>query len=204
VPYTQIHPEGDWSAYYRATAARPPSRWFVAAAEVTDINHGDGRTVVDLGCGNGVETKAFLDRGWRVFAFDREQDAIDFTRARVDQSDRERLTARVMRFQDVELPDADMIFAQLSLPFCDPDAFPHLWEEVRTSLVPGGFFVGQFLGPNDDWGDGRCLTHSVSDVEALLDEWAILDISEEQHDGVAGAEREPKFWHIISVIARKP
>ena len=200
--YTYIHPD-DWSASYRMTANRPPSAWFVAAAGVTDINHGQGRTVVDLGCGNGVETKAFLDRGWRVHAFDGEQDAIDFTLDRTDETNRDRLAAQAVTFAELELPENDMVFAQLSLPFCEAETFPSLWEDVRTSIRPGGYFVGQFLGPNDDWA-GRCLTHSVSDIEALLDEWAILDLSEELHDGVAGPKREPKFWHIISVIARRP
>ncbi len=204
MPHTQIHPEGDWAAYYRATAARLPSRWFVAATDVVDINHGAGRTVIDLGCGNGVETKAFLDRGWTVYAYDREPAAIEFTKARATEEELDRLTAEVCRFGDVELPEADLVFAQLSLPFCPPDAFPHLWEQIRTAVKPGGFFVGQFLGPNDDWAGGACLSHGMHDIELLLDEWAILDVSEEEHDGVAGAQREPKYWHIISVIARRP
>ena len=82
--------------------------------------------------------------------------------------------------------------------------FPHLWEQIRTAVKPGGFFVGQFLGPNDDWAGGACLSHGMHDIELLLDEWAILDVSEEEHDGVAGAQREPKYWHIIAVIARRP
>lgn len=201
---TYIHPEGDWAEYYRLTARRMPSRWFKAAVEPADLNHGRGRTVVDLGCGNGVETKAFLDRGWTVFAHDREPEAFEFTRARATEEELERLTMEVSPFSEIELPPADLVFAQLSLPFCSPDEFPHLWEQIRTAVKPGGFFAGQFFGPNDDWAGGACLSHSVHDIEMLLDEWAILDLDEEEHEGVAGAHREPKYWHIISVIARRP
>jgi tellurite methyltransferase len=204
VSYPQIHAQGDWDEYYRATAARNPSRWFVRAVDFIDGNHGNGRRVVDLGCGNGVETKAFLDRGWRVFATDREASAIQFTASRATVDELERLTTRVARFEDLALPSCDVVFAQLSLPFAPAEVFPGLWEKVTSAIQPGGFFVGQFLGPNDDWAGGECLIHSIDDLPALFDGWEILDLVEEEADGVAGAKREPKYWHIISVIARKP
>jgi tellurite methyltransferase len=203
VPHTQIHPQGDWDEYYRATAGRNPSKWFVQAVDFIDANHGNGRLVVDLGCGNGVETKAFLDRGWRVFATDREPAAIEFTAARVTPDELDRLTTHVARFADLEIPECDVVFAQLSLPFAPPDVFPGLWEKVTGAVKPGGFFVGQFLGPHDDWAGDDCLEHSLDDVRALLDGWDILDLSEEEADGVAGAHREPKYWHIVAVIAQR-
>jgi tellurite methyltransferase len=204
VSYPQIHAQGDWDEYYRATAGRNPSAWFIRAVEHIDGNHGNGRLAVDLGCGNGVETKAFLDRGWRVFATDREPSAIEFTASRVTADELERLTTLVSPFADLELPACDLVFAQLSLPFAPADVFPGLWQRVRQAINPGGYFVGQFLGPNDDWAGGQCLIHSVDDIATLFEGWDIVDLAEEEADGVAGAKREPKYWHIISVIARKP
>jgi predicted TPR repeat methyltransferase len=203
VPHAQIHPEGDWADYYRATAGRMPSQWFVGATEIADLNHGAGRVAVDLGCGNGVETKALLDRGWTVHAFDRESEAIEFTRSRATPEESNRLHTTAVAFADTELPENDLVFAQLSIPFCPPTAFDHLWAEVTGSVMPNGFFVGQFLGPDDDWANGECLIHSMEHVRDLLDGWRLHQLDEVRHDGVAGAHREPKFWHIVSVVAQR-
>jgi SAM-dependent methyltransferase len=199
-----IHLHGDWDAYYRATAGRMPSPWFIRSLPFIDGNHGSDRLVVDLGCGNGVETKAFLDRGWRVVAIDREPTAIELTVARATDEQLPRLTAVVTRYADISLPNADVVFAQLSLPFCAEETFPSMWEKIRAAIVPGGYFVGQFLGPEDEWSGQGVLVHTLDEVEGLFEGWEIAELSEQEHEGVAGANREPKYWHIISVIARRP
>lgn len=202
VAVSTLHGKGEWEEYYRATVGRPPSHWFTSSMAAIDGNHGNGRLAIDLGCGNGVETNAFLDRGWRVHAIDREPAAIEHVRTRVDADELPRLTAQVAEYSDVELPAADLVFAQLSLPFCPPEVFPELWAKVSEAVVPGGHFVGQFLGPEDDW-SGEVITHTVDEVRALFEGWTIVDLADEQHEGVAGARREPKYWHIVSVIARR-
>jgi SAM-dependent methyltransferase len=180
-----------------------PSQWFVHSLSFIDGNHGEGRLVIDLGCGNGVETKAFLDRGWRVMAIDREPTAVELTVARASDAQLSRLTAVVTRYADIDLPAADVVFAQLSLPFCAADTFPGMWAKIDRAVIPGGFFVGQFLGPEDDWADQGVLIHTIGEIESLFDEWDIVELGEQEHDGVAGAGREPKYWHIVSVVARK-
>ena len=193
----------DWEAYYRATAGRNPSPWFIEAVDYIDANHGQGRLAVDLGCGNGVESKALLDRGWRVLAIDSEPSAIEVTRARAAGDEADRLTTLVSRFAGVDLPEVDLVFAQLSLPFCPVEVFDGLWQQIRGAIRPGGHFVGQFLGPDDDWA-AACLVHSIDDVENLATGWEIELLREQRHEGVGGARRDPKFWHLISLIARRP
>jgi hypothetical protein len=138
-----------------------------------------------------------------VFAVDGSPDGI----ARIEQSmppaHRARLTTRVARFADVSLPPADLVYAGLSLPFCDPRDFGAVWGAATSALRPNGLFVGHFFGPNDTWADTPDMTfHAREEVEAMLAEFEVVQLREEDADGqaVGGA----KHWHVFHVIARKP
>jgi SAM-dependent methyltransferase len=138
---------------------------------------------IDLGCGNGRETLELLRRGWEVFAVDGSPDGI----ARIEQS----------------MPPADLVYAGLSLPFCDPRDFGAVWGAATSALRPNGLFVGHFFGPNDTWADTPDMTfHAREEVEAMLAEFEVVQLREEDADGqaVGGA----KHWHVFHVIARKP
>lgn len=197
--------EGEWDDYYAVTAGRPPSRWFIAAMDAIDGNRGRGRRAIDLGCGPGVESHALIERGWSVIAVDREQSAIDRVierMLRLGLSDR--LETLVGSFHEVALPPADLVLAQLSLPFCSVDTFDSALANTLGAVKPGGALVAQFFGPDDDWAESGCLSHTVEQVEGFIDGFDIVDLEEERGEGVAGARRQPKFWHIISIIAIRP
>ena len=91
----------------------------------------------------------------------------------------------------------------------DVQALSH--DVVRDAIKPGGHFVGQFLGPNDDWAGGEALIHSIDDLPSLFDGWEIVDQDRamlvdfglaEMH--LARGEREKALARYWSVLVKAP
>ena len=156
---------------------------------------------VDLGCGQGRDTFAMLERGWRVLAIDAEAGAIERLRGRA--GDEPRLETRVASFADAEWPPADLVNAGYALPFCPPAHFDALWERIVTSIRPGGRFSGQLFGDRDEWaGDPELTCQTREQALALLDGFELERFEEEDADGKTALD-EPKHWHVFHVIARR-
>jgi SAM-dependent methyltransferase len=188
-----------WSDYYEENEGREPREVLL---EVLATYPEPGRAV-DLGCGAGIETLAMLTRGWRVFATDAEDEAIERVRRRVPPELAERLQTRVARMEDVELLRADLLLASFSLFFCDPARFADVWRKIGGSLAGGGRFVGELLGDRDTWApDDDTSSFSASEARALFDGWSVERFDEEDEDGDACSG--PKHWHVFHVVARTP
>ena len=195
----------EWEVYYRAVEGRPLRELFVAATPFLPTAAPDDRPLVavDLGCGDGTETLELLRRGWTVLAVDRSPEAIARLRESASPADRERLTTSVTPYAEVDLPPADLVYAGLSLPFCDPGDFDEVWRQITSAIRPSGVFVGHLFGPHDSWADTPDMTfHTRAEVEALLADFEIDGFREQDEDGEAVSG--PKHWHVFHVIARKP
>jgi tellurite methyltransferase len=188
-----------WSDYYEENEGREP-REMLLEVLARFPEPGDA---VDLGCGSGIETLAMLQRGWRVFATDAEDEAIERLRARVPPDIAHRLRTSVSRMEDVDLPAADLLQAGFSLFFCRPDRFAEVWAKVGRSLCAGGTFVGQLLGERDTWApEDDISSFSESHAHALFDGWTIERFEEQDEDG--DSLDGPKHWHVFHVVARAP
>ncbi|MEM6255450.1 MAG: class I SAM-dependent methyltransferase [Cyanobacteria bacterium P01_D01_bin.156] len=194
-----------WTDYYEAVAGRPPRETLLMALEnfSSESSATSRKTAVDLGCGDGRDTAALLHHRWRVIAIDGELDAIARLRRRSDIN-RTYLETRVQKFEDLTLPPAvDLINASFCLPFCSPDSFSHLWEEIVTALNPGGRFCGHLLGNRDSWTLYHDINHHTRpQVEQLLTSFEIELLDEEEHPGTT-ALGEEKHWHLYNIVARK-
>lgn len=194
-----------WADYYQAVAGRPPRETLLMALEnfASESPANLRRTVVDLGCGDGRDTVALLHHNWRVIAIDGEPDAIARLRRRSDIN-RTYLETRVQRFEELTLPpDVDLINASFCLPFCPPDSFADLWEEIVTAIRPGGRFCGHLLGDRDSWSIYRDINfHTCAQVKQLLAPFDIELLDEEDHPGTT-ALGEEKHWHLYNIVARK-
>jgi len=196
--------EIEWEVYYSAIAGRSLRELFVDATSFLPTMVPGDRTLVavDLGCGDGTETLELLRRGWTVLAVDGSPEGIARLRESVPPTDRGRLSTRVAPFSEVALPISDLVYAGLSLPFCDPGEFDEVWRQITSAIRPDGLFVGHFFGPHDTWSGTSDMTiHTRAEVEALLAEFDIERLREQDDDGEAVSG--PKHWHVFHVIARK-
>jgi SAM-dependent methyltransferase len=189
-----------FSAYYDATAGRPPRRTLLAALERFGAFAG---AAVDLGCGDGRDAIELLRRGWSVLAVDAEADAIARLSARADLPPGARLETRVARFEEVRWPACDLVNASFALPLCSPKAFAGLWQKTVNALRPGGRFAGQLYGERDDWAGRPGVTHhdrvAVENLLAGLE----TELFEEEESDAVTPRGTAKHWHIFHIVARR-
>ena len=124
-------PGSDWAAYYRSTIGREPRPLFakgMAAVEAAGIAPGQA---IEIGFGDGRETLALLEAGWRVLAIDPAPAAAEVLQSQVPAAAAGRLEIRSVPAEDADLPPFDLLYAGYSLPFLDADAFD------RSGTLPG-------------------------------------------------------------------
>jgi len=193
----------DWDEYYRMIQGRAPRPLLLEAliAFPDDVPQA-ALQAIDLGCGDGTESIVLLEGGWNVLAIDGEPAAIRRLMEKVPPQGKARLQTQVAKFKDVVLAPADLIHASLSIPFCEPENFPGLWDKIAAAINPGGRFAGQFFGPRDSWAANTDMTFLSEDqVRALFESFEIESFQELDEDGQAASG--PKHWHLFTVIARK-
>jgi len=192
----------DWTQFYDAQAGRAVRSVLLQALEL----RGTGRpgTALDLGCGEGTETRHLLAAGWRVHAFDADPAAEARVTAGLDPEQLGRLTFRRARFEDLgDLPPADLVYAGFALPFCDPAAFTGVWADIRSALKPGAWLAGELFGPHDSWADRAEMNfHDRAAVDALLSGLDVRSLVEDDRPGQSALG--PKHWHVFHLIARTP
>jgi len=193
--------DADWAGYYAWSSGREPRPILLAACQ--RLGAGAGRMAVDLGCGEGTDALALLDRGWSVLAIDIEPAGLALLRARIPAGSAGRIGLVCASFADAALPPAYLIHAGFSLPFCRPSQFPAVWGQICHALVPGGIFAGQLFGTRDSWaGDPGMTFQDRSEVTRLLDGLEIIELHETERDGEAYSG--PKHWHTYDILARQP
>lgn len=192
----------DWTGYYDAQAGRAVRSVLLQALELRG-NTAPG-TAIDLGCGEGTETRHLLANGWRVLAFDADPASEARVRLGVDPEQLARLRFRTARFEDLgELPPADLVYSSFALPFCDPAAFPALWVSIRAVLKPGAWFAGELFGPHDSWfGRTDMNFHDRAELDALLAGLTVHSLVED--DRMGHSAFGPRHWHVFHFIAQRP
>jgi tellurite methyltransferase len=187
----------DWGTYHRNSADLPPRPWLVSAlAEFGSVGH-----AIDIGCGSGRDTLYLLEMGWSVEALDSNRAALDLLVERTPRHLRSRLVCTAVSMEDADLHRASLVNAAFSLPFCQPQRGPALWNKIAQAIEPSGMFVGQFFGPGDEWASSGLWTVSRSELEQMLSGWTVLQIAE--FEGLKTTSvGQSKQSHIFDVIAK--
>ena len=164
----------------------------------------DNGEILDLGCGSGRDTKAFLEAGYRVSAIDGSAEicraASDYTGIEVKCTD----------FFDITDVDAyDGIWACASILHVEKSRIPQLMIVLYRALKKGGILYMSFkYGDHNGFRDGRHFTDLDENgfaelLEALYsenikhDDFTIID--EWQSEDV----RRGKMVQWLNVIMRK-
>ncbi len=194
-----------WEEYYRATEGDPPGDTLVKALDLFagETASSGRRFAVDLGCGSGIDSLELLRRGWHVLAVDREPEAIQRLRARLQPEQVARLETQIASFEDLMLPPADLVNASFSLPYCPPQNFDLFWSKIVMSIRVGGRFAGQFFGLHDSWAHDPTMNfHSQEEIKRLLSQFNVETFDEIEEEGKTSLGQD-KYWHIFHVVARK-
>ena len=190
----------DWSAFHRHTEGREPRPLFAKAVEL--LGPGRGRTAVDIGFGDGTESRALLADGWSLLAIDSEPTAAERLTAGVPTEARSRLRIVTARFEDVALPPAGFVYAGYSLPFCHPDRFGSVWDGILHALEPDGVFAGELFGERDSWASNPDMNFVGRErLNTLLVPYEVVFLEEDDEPGDSFSG--PKHWHVFHVIARR-
>ena len=184
--------------YYEATMNSKPST-LIRKFFINKYNQKlQGNVAIDLGCGTGNDTEFLLDKGFKVTAIDQEEQVKEIIKNK--KLNEENLNVIIDDFSKVEITNSDLILANFSLFFVE-DNFDEFIEKILKNINSKGFFVGNFLGKEDDWNK----TRTTIEKEKLLEyfkEFERYYYSEEKYykDTANGTG---KFWHVYTVIAQK-
>ena len=197
-----MHPDEDWAGWFEQVRGRSVRTELLAA--VAALGPGEDRMAVDLGAGDGTETRWLLENGWRVHAID----GTPGLRARIldglASDPGERLAAVDAEFSQVAtLPPASLIYAGLALPFGTPAEVEHILGLVASALQPEGVFAAHFLGERDSWASRDGVTvHTADELAQVLTGFDVRSVDEREFDGPSGTG--PKHWHIrfVTAVAR--
>ncbi len=195
--------ENKWEEYYETTFSQPPHKHLVSTIEL--LNNANTKVAIDCGCGAGRDTSLLLKSGFEVFAFDQEAAAISYLEKRISDEFREKLRCYTSNFSDFHYPPCDLLNASFCLFFTDKTEFPIIWNKIQACIQPGGYFCGNFMGPEDTWAknsDNPLNYHYKDEVEELLQNFEIITLAERNELG-ATASGINKNWHIFTVIAKK-
>jgi SAM-dependent methyltransferase len=196
----------NWESYYEKTGTRPPRDTLLFALDrfETELAATDRRFAIDLGCGNGRDTIELLRRSWHVLAVDAEAAAISGLTSREDLPPDCHLETRIGRFEDMTLPEADLVNSSFALPLVDPPKFPALWDNILDSVRSGGRISCQLYGDRDSWVGRPGITFfTKSGIDALLEPLDVEFLREEEDQSVTPRGHQ-KHWHIFHIVARRP
>jgi tellurite methyltransferase len=195
---------GDWVDYYDEQEEDREPRDLLVQVLASFEREGGAGVAVDLGCGQGFDTAELLRRGWEVVAIDAEEEGNRPLTRPIPDDHAGRLSPVVSRMEDATIPEADLVYASFSLPYCRPDAFPRLWSDLRSEIRPGGRFAGQLFGHRDTWAstESDMTFFDIATARALFDGMELESFVEEEDDDEAWGET--KHWHVFHAVARQP
>ena len=119
----------------------------------------DGSLILDAGCGSGRDTKAFLDMGYKVDAFDASSEMVD--RAKIHTG----IDIKKALFEDINYSEKyDAIWCCASLLHVPEQELTTTLTKLCNSLKPNGTWYMSFkYGDTEREKDGRQFTDMNGD-----------------------------------------
>ena len=188
----------DSKKYYATTMNNKPSA-LIRKFFINNYNQRlQGNVATDLGCGTGNDTAFLLDNGFKVTAIDQEEQVREIIKNK--NLNEENLKVIIEDFSKIEISNSDLLLANFSLFFVKEN-FDEFIENLLKNINLKGFFVGNFLGKEDDWNT----TRTTVEKDKLLDHFKDFEMfyfSEEKYYKDT-ANGKSKFWHVYTIIAQK-
>lgn len=109
--------------------------WWVEGTDAFIKELPQGGSVLDVGCGSGVKSKYFAERGCKVVGIDISDGLLDIARREVPAAEFRELS---MTDLDLMTETFDGVFAQASLLHIPKKEAGEVVKEMAKRLVPGG------------------------------------------------------------------
>ncbi|MFA5447571.1 MAG: class I SAM-dependent methyltransferase [Sphaerochaeta sp.] len=150
-----------------------------------------GASILDAGCGSGRDSRIFLDRGYRVEAFDASP---EMARA---ASELTGLPVRQLRFQEMEHHGQfDGIWASASLLHVPRAELTDVFGRLHRALRPGGILYASFKEREADFVSLErtftCFTEEG--LRAFIEQLGLFTIVDLQHSRDLRPGREEERW----------
>ena len=159
----------------------------------------DGNIAIDLGAGAGNDARYLVEKGFKVTCIDKEEKAKEIIMSQNNES----LKFELQEFENLKLNKANLINACFSLFFCNPNRFEKMMIEITSSINKKLFFVGNFLGRDDEWKTNNEMTFlNKEELLNYFNDFKIMYFAEKKYikDTVLG---KTKNWHVFEIIAMK-
>lgn len=146
--------------------------------------------VLDLGAGQGQDSRFFAEHGYDVVSTDLEASALATNKEKTPEKLKQHITLQKVDLRD-ELPyesgEFDVVYAHLSLHYFDNETTVRLFDEIRRVLRPGGvfaFFVNSIHDPEYNTG------------EKLEADYFQIDKTKKRYFSVEAARRLTKHFEV--------
>ena len=157
-----------------------------------------GAAILDLGCGSGRDTKAFLERGYRVTASDGSPELCKSASAYTG------IPVRQMLFNELDDVKAyDGIWACASILHVPSTELPDIFRRMITALKPGGTIYTSFkYGTFEGERNGRRFTDYTEETfSAFIKQFPELTIEDQWISADIRPGRSNEKW--LNVILLK-
>ena len=157
-----------------------------------------GAHILDLGCGSGRDSKAFLQKGYQVRAVDGSQELCKIASENIGQE------VICQLFDELEETNTyDGVWACASLLHLPTDELKKVIQKVEQSLKKGGYFYASFkYGEFEGERDGRYFNDFTEETfNDLLIEFPNLKIQEVEVTTDVIPGRENVSW--LNIIMKK-
>jgi SAM-dependent methyltransferase len=110
--------------------------WWVEGTDIFIKGLRPGAHVLDVGCGGGVKSRYFIDRGFSVVGIDISEKLLEIAKREVPEAE-----FKMLSMADLgSMPETfDGVFAQASLLHIPKKKAGEVVKEMVGRLVPGGF-----------------------------------------------------------------
>ncbi len=163
-----------------------------------DIN---GAEVFDIGCGKGIFSNFFIDKGANVFAIDK----VDGVNSEVKK--RDNFTFNLGDIDTLSINKKyDIIFSRNVFSFCN-SSLTDILNKLKHSLNVSGVFFFTYFGDREEWGmNEKVKTLKREEIDAVLEnfkyDFDIKYFAEELFEGKA-MDGSIKNWHIFRIILKR-
>ena len=156
-----------------------------------------GGRILDAGCGSGRDSKAFIQQGFSVVAFDASSELCKLASELLAQE------VWQMKFQEISFEEEfDGVWACASLLHVPLEEIDDVMCRIYKSLQEGGIFYASFkYGDGQTERAGRLFTDYNEDTARKLFEKAGFKVVECEESLDVRPNREGEKW--VNVVARK-